>query len=78
MDKFVIIDLISQRNAVRDYLGSLSKKKTITWLMEHGYVLKREILGQEVFYFESFLGLQARFFFNGDEIVFLGDHTAFR
>ena len=43
MDKFIIVDLISQRDAVRHHLDPLSKEEIIHWLMEHGYVIKKKI-----------------------------------
>jgi hypothetical protein len=34
-------------------------------------------MGREHFFFESAVGLEAAFFFDGDQIVFIGDHTTF-
>ena len=72
-----IIDLISQRNAVRCHLRNMAKDEIVDWLAKHGHLTKREILNQEVFYFESFVGLRARFVFDENELIFLADHTTF-
>lgn len=72
------VDLISQREAVRQHVRGWSVENIVGWLAIRGKVSKRSISGQEIFFFESAVGRQAGFFFDNDEMVFLGDHTTFR
>ena len=78
MTDFHLIDLISQREAVRQHLRGWSVEEIIAWLAARGRVDKRSISGRETFFFESAVGHQAAFFFDGNEMIFLGDHTTFR
>ena len=41
-------------------------------ILEHRHPVKREIQGRDIFYFESSIGLYATFFFDGDELIFVG------
>ena len=78
--KFVLIDLISQREAVRKVIQNLSVEEKITWLSKHGMVSKLEMPKnyKQVYCFESTLNLEACFFFDdNNKLVFIGDHTTF-
>lgn len=77
MSEFHLIDLMSQRDAVREQLKGRSPGEVIAWLRRHGGVSKRAVAGREVFDFVSSTARQATFFFDDGELVFLGDHTAF-
>jgi hypothetical protein len=75
---FHLIDLVSQREAVRQHVMGWSVEDIVRWLAMRGKVSKRSISGQQIFFFESAIGRQAGFFFDNDEMVFIGDHTTFR
>lgn len=77
MPDFQLIDLVSQRNAVRHHVRGWSVDDILAWLAANGQLSQISISGRETFFFESAVGRQAMFFFNGDEMVFLGDHTTF-
>jgi len=73
-----LIDLVSQRDAVRHRLTGKSKDEILLWLGARGRVAKIPTKGgPETFEFESATGLRAVFFVNGDELVLVGDHTTF-
>ena len=78
MPNFQLIDLVSQREAVRQHLKGWPVDDIIEWIAARGELSQRIILGRETYFFESAVGRQAAFFFDGNEIVFLGDHTTFR
>lgn len=77
MNQFVLIDLVSQRHAVRQHLEGRSKGEIVDWLSRHGRIERQTIQSREVFRFESVIGIQATLFFDGDEIVFVGDHHTY-
>ena len=74
---FQLIDLVSQREAVREHLGGWSADDILAWLGARGQLSKRNIFGCDTFFFESTLGFEAVFFFNGDEMIFVADNTTF-
>ena len=75
---FHLIDLISQREAVRHQLKDWPVNDIVEWIAARGDLSKRTILGRETYFFESAVGRQAVFFFDGNEIIFFGDHTTFK
>jgi hypothetical protein len=77
MSDFHIVDLIMQREAVRQHTRGWSSGEVVAWLASRGHLYRRNIVGRETYFFESGIGLEAAFFFDGDEIVFVGDHTTF-
>jgi hypothetical protein len=82
MSDFHIVDLISQREAVRQHTRGWSDGEVVAWLASRGRLYRRNIvgrdhLGRDFYFFESGVGLEAVFFFYGDQIVFVGDHTTF-
>jgi len=77
MGEFHIVDLVSQREAVRQYARNWSNDQLVAWLATRGRLYKRSIVGRDHFFFESAAGLQAVFFFDGDRMVFVGYHTTF-
>ena len=77
MSDFHVVDLISQREAVRDHSRGWSADELVAWLATRGRLYKRNIAGQDVFFFESAAGREAAFFFDGDQMVFVGQHTTF-
>jgi ankyrin repeat protein len=74
---FQLVDLVSQREAVRRHLMDWSVANIVAWLAERGELTKRSVSGRDVFYFRSTAGREAVFFFDGDEMVFVGDHMTF-
>ena len=77
---FQVIDLVSQRDAIRNHLMGKSEKEKLAWLSEKGGVLKlpkyEENL-EQIYQFTSCLGRVALFFFDENEIIFVGDHHTF-
>jgi hypothetical protein len=75
---FHLIDLVSQREAVRQHLRDSPVCDILLWLAARGQLRRTMISGRETFFFETAVGRQAVFFFDGDEMIFFGDHTTFR
>lgn len=77
---FALVDLLSQREAVRYLLRDMSPEPKIAWLAAHGTIRTIEFPGARLTYvFESRLGLTASFFFDDhDDFVFVGDHHTFK
>lgn len=78
MTDFQLIDLISQRAAVRQHLQDRSVDDILAWLAARGQLSRLTLSGREVFLFESAVGFQAVFFFSGNEMVFVVDNTTFK
>ncbi|MEM9246511.1 MAG: hypothetical protein AAGA67_12340 [Cyanobacteria bacterium P01_F01_bin.153] len=77
MTDFHLVDLVSQRQAVRQYLRGCSKAEIIAWLSTKGSLEVRNIQDTEVFDFTSGVGIEDSFFFQQDDFVFIGDHCTF-
>lgn len=78
---FHLIDLRSQAHAVRELLRGKSPEEKIEWLMSQGTLeLKPTCVEGEhrTFFFTSRAGRECAFFFVGDEIAIVGDHTVLR
>ena len=75
--EFNLVDLVSQRDAVRQHLRGMSKTEIVEWLSARGRITQRTSGDCEIFDFESAAGAQAAFFFDGDNLVFFGDNTTF-
>jgi hypothetical protein len=78
---FVLIDLVSQREAVRNLLRGVDIDARIAWMKTWGtiHTLDRHANFPQTYVFESRLGITAGFFFDDtDDFVFLGDNTTFR
>ena len=74
---FRLIDLVSQREAVREQVKGWSRASVVDWLAVRGRLSSHIVQAREVFFFESAAGCRATFFFDGDEMVFVGDHSTF-
>ena len=80
---FALLDLVSQAAAVKRFLKGLSAEQKLAWIGSHGNLTEFEFSfplppgSPDVYRFESRIGLGCGFFLDGDEIVFLGDHTTF-
>jgi hypothetical protein len=79
---FALLDLISQGVAVQRFLKGVPAEQKLAWIGSHGRL--HEIVfsthvpeRRPVYCFESRVGLEAKFFIDGDELVFIGDHTTF-
>ncbi len=77
---FPLIDLLSQRHAVRRYLRDLDPDSKLKWIAAYGVVRAIDCPGFRVTYvFESRFGFTASFFFDEEgDFVFLGDHQTFK
>lgn len=73
---FALIDLVSQRHAVRHYVRNLDPESKVDWMASYGRIRTIDHPGFRLTYvFESRLGFTAGFFFDDEgDFVFLGDH----
>jgi hypothetical protein len=79
-DIFHLLDLPSQALAVRRLLSGQPDGQKLSWLGARGKLASIDVIfpgARTVYHFESALGLQCAFFFDGDEFVFLGDNTTY-
>ena len=77
---FHLIDLVSQAAAVQSLLRGRSAEEKIAWLSSHGSLTpkpKTRPDEHQTFWFETLTGRSCAFFLDGDEFVFVGDHTTF-
>jgi hypothetical protein len=75
---FHLVDLVSQREAVRRVLNGKSEKDVLAWLSERGRVTPiPSRVGPTSFEFESATGQRAQFFFSKGDMAFVADHTTF-
>ena len=76
---FVLLDLISQGLAVQAKLAGLPLEQKLQWIAGHGKLWghKHHPGFPDGYHFESRTGQEANFFFDGDVLVFIGDHTTF-
>lgn len=78
---FVLIDLISQRDAVREHLRDVKTADRLQWIASWGTLRRLDAPSgyQTIYAFRSRLGFSAGFFFNDrGKFVFVGDHQTFR
>jgi hypothetical protein len=79
-DTFHLLDLPSQALAVQRLLSDRPEHGKLAWLATHGGLTRVETQtpgARSVYAFESALGLRCLFFIDGDEFVFIGDHTTY-
>ena len=76
---FHLVDLVSQRAAVREHLAGKSPAEILEWLAARGRVRRLPTLPgfADTWVFESAEGLTASFFFDSGSLVLFGDHTTF-
>lgn len=77
---FVLIDLVSQREAVRQLLRDVEPAAKLDWIASWGTIrtIDHRPNFRLSYAFESRLGFRAGFFFDDDgDFVFLGDHYTF-
>jgi hypothetical protein len=79
-DTFRLLDLRSQAAAVQRLLAGRTSQEKRAWLAAHGGLsqLPTTVPNAPATYrFVSPVGIECVFFVDGDEFVFVGDHTTF-
>ena len=79
-DTFHLVDLRSQAASVQSLLRGRPAAAKLEWLASHGSLtsMPKEFPDErQSFWFETSLGVRCAFFFDGDELVIVGDHTTF-
>ena len=79
-DGFHLLDLPSQAPAVQRLLQGLTEDEKLAWLAAHGQLTQIPIAIPGVrptYNFVSSIGMECIFFIDGDEFVFVGDHTTY-
>jgi len=77
---FQLLDLPSQALAVQNLLRGKSLAEKIQWLRAHGKItLKPKTVQNEhqTYFFDSSIGKECAFLIDGDEFIFIGDHTTY-
>ena len=77
-DTFHLLDLASQAEAVQSLLVGRPLEDKVAWFEAHGKlsaVPSKTPGAKQVYLFESNIGMQCLFFIDGDDLVFIGDHT---
>ena len=71
-DRFHLLDLISQADAVQTLLVGRTLDEKIAWLAAHGKLSALPIEppgSKQGYWFESNIGMKCTFFFDGDDLV---------
>ena len=79
-DGFHLLDLPSQAPAVQRLLQGRTEDEKLAWLAAHGQLTQIPIAIPGVrptYNFVSSIGMECIFFIDGDEFVFVGDHTTY-
>jgi hypothetical protein len=77
---FHLLDLPSQALAVQRLLKGCTVEEKLAWLAEHGELSRIPIAipnARPIYSFVSSIGMECGFFIDGDEFVFIGDHTTY-
>lgn len=77
---FHLVDLVSQGGAVQSLLRGRSAVEKLEWLSTRGTLTpkpKSHPDERQTYWYETPMGHSCAFFLNGDEFVFIGDHTTF-
>lgn len=77
---FHLLDLSSQALAVQRLLSGRPAEEKLEWLAVHGKLERVPIRipdARPTYRFVSFIGMECLFFLDGDQFVFLGDHTTY-
>ena len=78
MMAFPIFDLVFQGWALQQHLRGKAQIDKLEWIHSRGRLGALGSPGKhQVFEFESCMGLEAVFYWDGDRFVFIGDHTTF-
>ena len=79
-DDFHLVDLVSQAPAVQSLLRGKTVDEKLAWFSSHGTITPKPKTTpdeRQCFLFESPARAACCFFIDGDEFVFIGDHTTF-
>lgn len=79
-EDFHLVDLVSQAVAVKKLLAGKTDTEKLAWLASKGQIdvlPRRHPDAKQSYRFTSALKREAGFFFDGGDIVFIGDHTTF-
>jgi hypothetical protein len=79
-DVFHLLDLPSQALAVQRLLKGRPAEEKLAWLASRGEVSPVPVSvpnAQPTYRFVSSIGMECLFFVDGDEFVFIGDHTTY-
>jgi hypothetical protein len=77
---FHLLDLTSQAVAVQQLLRGRSVREKLDWFAARGQleqVATSVLNARPTYRFVSAIGMECIFFIDGDEFVFIGDHTTF-
>ena len=77
---FHLLDLGSQALAVQRLLKGKTAEEKLAWLARHGELTQVPLSipnAKPTYRFVSLIGMESRFFLNGDEFVFIGDNTTY-
>jgi hypothetical protein len=77
---FHLLDLPSQAPAVQRHLKGCTAEEKLAWLAARGELSRIPIAipnARPHYQFVSFIGMECIFFIDGDEFVFIGDHTTY-
>lgn len=61
---FILIDLVSQRDAVKKYVERWKPHQVLEWLSQFGKVTYSRNIKQQSYYFQSTVGCTAAFYFS--------------
>ncbi len=77
--QFHLIDLVSQRKALREHLQGFTEEEVLTWLKAHGHLEQyyNSAATHQIYIFTSNLGIEAGFFFRKGQMIFIGDDCTF-
>jgi hypothetical protein len=80
-ESFHLLDLPSQALAVQRLLSGRPEGEKVAWLAAHGKLSIVDTThfpgARSVYRLDSVLGLGCLFFIDGDQFVFIGDHTTY-
>lgn len=77
---FHLLDLGSQALAVQSLLKDRTAEEKVAWLAARGEISRIPMTipnAPPTFRFVSSIGMESVFFIDGDEFVFIGDHTTY-
>ena len=77
---FHLLDLWSQGLAVQRLLAGRRADEKLAWLAAHGVLSRTHTPvpnARPTYRFVSYIGMECLFFIDGDEFVFIGDHTTY-
>jgi len=79
-DDFRLLDLPSQAAAVQRLLSGRTLEEKRVWMAAHGELSRVPIAvptARPIYRFVSSIGMECLFFIDGDQFVFIGDHTTY-